>query len=455
MPKEISKEEIDELIELLAKFPDGASIQDILNMPNMMEMQRRSLQRRLAFLIKVGRIIVIGESRARRYKLPQDKNTAETKKEYKIPLSTVSENIQKLIIQPIQARTPVGYNRKFLDEYRPNITSYLPDSISKKFFELAKTDGNLPAGTYAREILNRLLIDLSWNSSRLEGNTYSLLETELLLEFSEVAEGKDLLETQMILNHKAAIEFLVDSADQIDVNKQTVLNVHALLSDNLLADPKACGRIRSKMIGIAKSVYHPLAVPDLVNECFEQVLDTAKAIRNPFEQAFFLMVHIPYLQPFEDVNKRVSRLIANIPLIRLNLSPLSFVDVPQKTYINGLLAVYELNQIDLLRDVFIWAYERSCALYSATRQTLGEPDPFRLRYRNLIFETVANIVKGQRNKKDAIKSIKMTAISSVPPDDQPRFIETVEIELRSLHEGNIARYRLRLSEYEFWQKVWY
>ena len=92
------------------------------------------------------------------------------------------------------------------------------------------------------------------------------------------------------------------------------------------------------------------------------------------------MVHIPYLQPFEDVNKLVSRLIANIPLIRLNLSPLSFVDVPQKTYINGLLAVYELNQIDLLRDVFIWAYERSCALYSATRQTLGEPDAFRLRY---------------------------------------------------------------------------
>lgn len=455
MPKEISKEEIDELIELLGKFPEGISIQDILSMPNMMGMQRRSLQRRLAFLIKLGRIVVIGESRARRYKLPQDKNTTETKKEYKIPLSLESENIQKLIIQPVQARTPVGYNRKFLDEYRPNVTSYLPESVSKKFFELAKTDGDHPAGTYAQEILKRLLIDLSWNSSRLEGNTYSLLETELLLEFSEVAEGKDLLETQMILNHKAAIEFLVDSADQIDVNKQTVLNVHALLSDNLLADPKACGRIRSKIIGIAKSVYHPLAVPDLINECFEQVLATAKAIRNPFEQAFFLMVHIPYLQPFEDVNKRVSRLIANIPLIRLNLSPLSFADVPQKTYINGLLAVYELNQIDLLRDVFIWAYERSCALYSATRQTLGEPDPFRLRYRNLIFETIANVVREQMNKKDAIKSIRMIAISSVPPDDQSRFIETVEIELRSLHEGNIARYRLRPSEYEFWQKVWH
>src|ERR1700758_2881213 len=100
MPKEISKEEIDELIELLGKFPEGISIQDILNMPNMIGMQRRSLQRRLAFLIKLGRIVVVGESRARQYKLPQDKNTAETKKEYKIPLSTESENIQKLIIQP-------------------------------------------------------------------------------------------------------------------------------------------------------------------------------------------------------------------------------------------------------------------------------------------------------------------------------------------------------------------
>jgi hypothetical protein len=153
MPKAISKEEIDELIELLEKFPEGISIQDILNMPNMMGTQRRSLQRRLALLIKLGRIVVVGESRARRHKLPQDKNTDEIKKEYKIPLSTESENIQKLIIQPIQARTPIGYNRKFLDKYCPNVTSYLPESISKKFFELAKTDGNNPAGTYAREIL--------------------------------------------------------------------------------------------------------------------------------------------------------------------------------------------------------------------------------------------------------------------------------------------------------------
>ena len=114
-----------------------------------------------------------------------------------------------------------------------------------------------------------------------------------------------------------------------------------------------------------------------------------------------------------------------------------------------------MNQVDLLRDVFIWAYERSCALYSATRQTLGEPDPFRLRYRNLLFETVANVVKERMNKKGAIREIRIIASQSVPPEDQSRFIKTVEIELRSLHEGNIARYRLRLSEYEAWHQLWH
>ena len=240
-----------------------------------------------------------------------------------------------------------------------------------------------PAGTYARQILNRLLIDLSWNSSRLEGNTYSLLETERLLELGEAPEGKNSMEAQMILNHKAAIEFMVESAEQMRFNSFTILSLHALLSDNLLRDQRACGCLRSTPVGIAKSVYQPLAIPQLISEYFQQILDTADAITDPFEQSFFVMVQLLYLQPFLDVNKRVSRLAANIPLIRENLCPLSFVDVPEQVYVSGLLGVYELNRIELLREVFVWAYERSSSLYSATRQELGEPDPFRLRYRNL------------------------------------------------------------------------
>ena len=144
------------------------------------------------------------------------------------------------------------------------------------------------------------------------------------------------------------------------------LNLHALLSNNLLSDPEATGRLRRIVVGIEKSAFHPLEVPQLIQECFDQILATADAITNPFEQAFFMMVQLPYLQPFDDVNKRVSRLAANIPLIKANLSPLSFTEVPIKTYTEAILGVYEMNQIDLLKDVFIWAYERSASRYAAS-----------------------------------------------------------------------------------------
>src|SRR6185369_1948120 len=134
-------------------------------------------------------------------------------------------------------------------------------------------------------------------------------------------------------------------------------------------------------------------MPQLIEESFDQILATATAIADPFEQAFFVMVQLPYLQPFDDVNKRASRLAANIPLIKRNLTPLSFTDVPRQTYTEAVLGVYELNKIDLLKDVFIWAYERSAARYAAVRQSLGEPDPLRLRYREQLRELIAALVR--------------------------------------------------------------
>lgn len=178
------------------------------------------------------------------------------------------------------------------------------------------------------------------------------------------------------------------------------------------------------------------------------------AIRDPFEQAFFAMVHLPYLQPFEDVNKRVSRLAANIPLIQRNLCPLSFVDVEQATYISAMLGVYELNRVELLRDVFVWAYKRSCARYSAVRQSLGEPDPFRLQYRQQITQAVTEVVREALGKLQAVSAVRRFAQAQIKPQDRERFIEVVETQLLSLHEGSIARYRLRPSEFQVWQAHW-
>ncbi len=446
MSKKVHQNEIDLILDAIKHFPEGASLEKISNKLRS-SLPKRTLQRRLAFLVKNKLVIVEGEARARRYRFE-----ARQLVNKELTLSSEAKKLQKKILQPIQNRQYVGYNRNFLDNYRPNVTYYLPLSVRSYLSEIGRSpDGKRPAGTYARQIFNRLLIDLSWNSSRLEGNTYSLLETRRLLELGKATEGKNAKETQMILNHKGAIEFLVELADDLRFNRYTIFNLHALLANDLLPNQAACGRLRTIAVGIGQSVYFPLEVPQLIDECFQQILDTAQAIENPFEQAFFVMVHLPYLQPFEDVNKRVSRLAANIPLISQNLCPLSFVDVPEEIYINGLLCVYELNRIELLRDVFIWAYERSCSAYLATRNVIGEPDPFRMRYRSLIFEIVANIVHGCMDKKTALEAIEQHA-QGVPTEDRTRFIEIIESEILGLHEGSIARYKLRPSEYTAWKK---
>jgi hypothetical protein len=258
----------------------------------------------------------------------------------------------------------------------------------------------------------------------------------------------------MILNHKAALEMLSDNPTGVGFNSHTVCNLHALLADNLLHDPASCGRVRSRPVGISGTVFHPLAVPQLIEEKFEQILWVANEIENPYEQAFFVMVHLPYLQPFEDVNKRVSRLAANIPMIRHNLCPLSFTGVEQKDYIGGLLGVYELNCIEYLRDVFVWAYKSSANQYIGVKETLGSPDPFRLKYRSEITRFVSEIARKQMDRLLSLEWTIAEAGRSLPKDDRERFQEVIRIELEGLHSGNIARHRLRLSEFEAWKNNW-
>jgi len=160
------------------------------------------------------------------------------------------------------------------------------------------------------------------------------------------------------------------------------------------------------------------------------------------------MVHLPYLQPFDDVNKRVSRLAANIPFLKQNLAPLSFVDVPDRDYIDGTLGIYELRRVELARDVFSWAYVRSCQRYTVVRDALPQPDPLRLRNREQLSEVVSSIVRDDLAIDDA--RIRALAVPLVRPEDLDQFVAMVVSELSGLHEGNIARYRLRLSEFRRW-----
>jgi Fic family protein len=157
------------------------------------------------------------------------------------------------------------------------------------------------------------------------------------------------------------------------------------------------------------------------------------------------------LQPFADINKRTSRLAANLPLIRANLCPLTFVDVPEQAYHRAILGVYELTRIELLRDVYVWAYERSTQEYLAIKQDLMEPDPVRLAYRQLIKQTVRDIVT--QPQKDALTVIQQAVLLSVNDSDRDNVQALIIEELRRLHEGVLARYGLRPSEFYHWQGV--
>ena len=263
-------------------------------------------------------------------------------------------------------------------------------------------------------MLNRLLIDLSWASSQLEGNTYNRLDTQRLIEFGQAAEGKNALETQMILNHKQAIEYLVLDPAHAQLTPTGIVALHAFLSDGLMADPTAVGRLRRRAVEIGGSVY------------------------------------LPYLQPFEDVNKRVSRLAANIPLIRHNLCPLSFIDVPQSAYVDAMIGVYELNRIELLRDVFVWAYERSCQHYVAVKQNLVPPDIFRLRYRQALRDVVAAIIQNDEAATEACVTARLP--TTVAPSDQAHFTQLVLQEFAGLHGGNAVRFGIRPLMFAAWKE---
>ncbi|MBX3256273.1 MAG: Fic family protein [Chitinophagaceae bacterium] len=443
------------ITEALKQFPDGAAIDDIRRTSSL-TISLRSFQRRLEKLMADGIVELTGATHTAKYILKTKPETNKApEKETVIPLSATSHEILNILSVPFEKRNKTSYNRQFLDAYRPGVDFYLS---AEERIELAKESATLlgtdqPAGTYAKNILQRLLIDLSWNSSRLEGNTYSLLDTERLLSQGEPAANKSAMETQMILNHKQAIEFMVAGAGEIDFNRYTITNLHAMLATDLLPDPAAPGRLRSFPVGIKKSAYTPTAIPQLIEEMFGVMLDKVIQIPDPHEQAFFIMVHLPYLQPFEDVNKRVSRLAANISLNKHNLVPLSFIGVPDDLYTQGLLGVYELNRMELLKDVFLWACRRSADRYASIRQTIGEPDPFRIKYRPLLQSMMTEIVSQGLDRSMAEIVIKGQALH-LPAADSDRFIELVETELLNLHDGNFARYRVTPGQFEQWKKVW-
>jgi fido (protein-threonine AMPylation protein) len=248
----------------------------------------------------------------------------------------------------------------------------------------------------------------------------------------------------MLLNHKQAIEFMVDTVPLRGLKQDVVCNVHAVLMQDLLEDDTALGAIRRKVVRISDTVYVPTQMPQLLREMLESIVHKAAAVNNPIEAAFFLWVHLAWLQPFEDGNKRVSRLAANIPLMIFNCAPLSFLDVDRHDYADAMLAAYELRDFAPAADLFAWTYRRSCAKYAVVMQSMGAPDPVRLRFRAQLTDAMGRIVRERQPLPQVLEQMRLDTAH------EPQFEPLLRRELSRLEEHNCARYRLQTTVVHTW-----
>ena len=208
--------------------------------------------------------------------------------------------------------------------------------------------------------LERLAIDLSWKSSQIEGNTYTLLETEILLKQKETASGKTKEEAIMLLNHKEAIDFIIEQPDYlIPLTVPKIENIHSLLIKELAIDKN----IRKRRVGITGTNYRPLDNEFQINDAITSMCDLVNKKKSVFEKALLSLVLISYIQPFADGNKRTARIVSNAFLIYYKYCPISFRTVDSVDYKKAMLLFYEQNNISQFKEIFINQFEFAVNTY--------------------------------------------------------------------------------------------
>lgn len=435
-----------QILEALRDRGDAATRQELQALAGLQDLDEQAVRRLLAQLVEQGAVQVTGQTKARRYVLagaPADRKAVHPA-DAGPPLSEAGEACRAYLAQPLSQRPAVGYNAAFLQDYRPNASGYLAMEARRRLAGL----GSGPRAGPARAWPQGLLADLVWDSVRLEGGSCTRVEIERLIEHETVPAGRPPGETQMVLNHAAAIAFMLESGPEIAVDAITVQNLSALLTENLLAGPGEEGRLRSRACPIPGSAYSPPAEPRTVADAFLRLLATAAAITDPFEQSFFLLVHLSYLRPFSAGDTALARLAADIPLLRRNAAPIAYRGIPAALFSEGVLAVCERNDVALLRDLFLAAGELSRA---ADPPAPPLPDPFRLQYRTEIKAAVREVVLAGEAAAEAERRIRAHGQARLPREARARFLAAVEAELASLHDGNFARYQLRPSEFAAWK----
>jgi Fic family protein len=272
-------------------------------------------------------------------------------------------NVDEYFEKEIDDRTITeGYNHRLIPETLQNITLFtseeldLLDSLQKKYkdnvFHLTQVQ-------YNKE-LERLAIDLSWKSSQIEGNTYSLLETERLLREHETAAGKTQEEARMLLNHKKAIDFTIEHPNYVQpLTLARIEDIYSLLIEGLNIDRN----IRQHRVGVSGTNYKPLENAFQIKEAMENMCTLVNGEKTVFAKALLVLVLISYIQPFEDGNKRTARIVNNAVLMSNKYCPISFRTVSSIEYKKAMLIFYEQNNISAFKKIFIEQFEFAVKTY--------------------------------------------------------------------------------------------
>ncbi|GEM_PF-769638 len=379
---------------------------------------RQTLSRRLTALVEKGELIRTGQGAGTRY---------------------LRGDLDAYLRIPAAQRPPTPYIRERGSRDLPKFTRPQLETLTRSAGAHGAT-----AEDIARGVRERLLIELSYASSNLEGNTYDLLQTEALIKYGQVAQGKTAHEAKMILNHRDAIRYLLDNITTAAINWITLRDLHALLSDGLLDDPADSGRIRRRAVAITQSSYHPLDNEFQIRESVDAMLTAVSEEPEPFNQSLMLMTGVAYVQAFADCNKRTGRVIANLPLLQASLAPLSFITVDKEAYTRGLLAYYELGNGNPIAKTYINAYPASADAYRTSTQykpKSGQQMAVEIRYQGFVRERLKEIILGATDRNAPLPE-------SIPAEDRVVVVEMIRSQMDTLHPGRAAPLGVSSSDIE-------
>lgn len=304
-----------------------------------------TMKRLLATGVQNGDIMVEGKARATRYRLSSQAHLL-------MPLNL--DTYFALDVDERQMQT--SFNFELIREQLPAVTLFNDEErlhLQELQNEFRQNVSEMTKNEYRKE-MERLGIDLSWKSSQIEGNTYSLLETERLLRESKTADGKTKEEAVMLLNHKDALRFVLDHPDHLQtLTVSHIEDIHQLLTKELSVDKG----IRHRRVGITGTNYHPLDNEFQIREALQDTCDLINGKEDVFEKALLTLLLLSYIQPFSDGNKRTACITSNALLIANGFCPLSFRSVNSIDYKKAMLVFYEQNNLYAFKQIFIEQFE--------------------------------------------------------------------------------------------------